>query len=504
MNLKRRVRELEIFILILTMKLFVLALVVLMITVKLYGQEPSDAVGWALTDIATVPEPDRPFTRYLWIPPYGNERWVAATSFTVNSTASQARTIIPATVLANGWLVKYDLRRLAPNAAQLAKLIETWDGLAVDDPYFHVPSSNTNIKVAIIAPHLPQDQAALLTGLSLSTGAIYRADWFMVKALSTVDGGRYYDFRQVERKPAKGTQLDNWLSSRGLFVGTTEAVGGERRAAMFRSNVTGKPRRIDVFPTLTGGVGSITRDINDGVVAADAHPIRSLLDMKFNGSEVIVAMPNGLLDYLLTDANGNIVDEAPPELVRDHTIPAPHTSRLQPGISCIRCHGVEKADGWQPITNDVAKVLGSRLNIFADVSKNLTPEQVADKLAGFYALDVDAPDGLIGRGRRDYSTAMFRVAQGIKFEEQSIVAGISKEVSGIYGRYLWELITPNIAALELGGKVDSTLDSVLGPVDVNIPVDPVLGFLRIGVPVNRTDWESIYADTMAQVRKGMK
>ena len=487
------------------MSLVLLVISIVLLTVAARAQEPtrlptsSDHVGWALSDLVQVSELDRPFMRYLAIPPWGNERWVSAIGFGVNTSASHARTIQPSSVIANGWMVKYDLRKLAPDPPRLAKLIETWDGLATQDPYFHVPSSNTNLKAAVIAPHLSQEQAAALAGLTLSTGAVYRADWFIVKSLSTLDGGKYYEFRQVVRDPEKGTALDNWLSQRGLFVGTTQAVGGERRAAMFRSGVTGKPRRVDVFPTLTGGVGAITRDISDGEVGADAHPIRSLLEIRFNGAETIVAQPNGLQDFLLSDAAGNIVNEAPPDLVRDHTVKAPFTARLQPAISCIRCHGTEQAEGWQPITNDVAKLLGSKLNVFTDVSKDLSPEQVADKLAGFYALDLDAADGLIGRGRRDYSTAVFRVAQGIAFEQKSIVVALSQQIAEIYERYQWDIVTPEIAARELGVVVPkdykgSPLDLALGAPNVAEAIDPIVGFLRIGVPVNRTDWETIYGD----------
>lgn len=472
---------------------------------------PADATGWALADIATAAEIDRPFLRYLWIPPWGDEKWVAAIGFAVNSSPSHARTIQQAAVVANGWMLRYDLRRLAPQPQQLEKLLATWDGLAKDDPYFHVPRENTNLGVAVIAPHLPQDQAAALVGLSLSTGAVYRADWFIAKSLSTLDGGRYYDFRQVNKRPDKGTPLDNWLSSRGLFVGSTQQAGGERRAAMFRSGVTGKPRRVDIFPTLSGGIGSITRDVKDGNVGADSHPIRNLLKFRDDGSEIIVALPNGMLDYLLADAAGNIVDEAPPDLVRDHTIPAPHTSRLQPARSCISCHGTSEADGWQPVTNDVARLLGSRLNVFADVSRDLTPEQVADQLAGLYALDVDSADSLLGRGRRDHATAMFRVAQGVQFPGKSIVADVAQLTTSIIHRYEYDLVTPAIAARELGvvlakdSKADP-LEVAIGPASAADIVDPVAGFLRIGVAVNRRDFEIIYGDlaSVAESKRGAK
>lgn len=460
----------------------------------------ADAVGWALADVATLPEFDRPFTRYLWIPPWGNDRWVAAVGLAVNSSCSHARTIQPARVIANGWMMAYDLRRLAPDPKQLAALLAVWDGLAVDDPYLHVPATNTGIKAAVIAPHLDERQAIALSGLTLSTGAIYRADWFLAKALSTLNGGRYYEFRQVVRKPEKGNARDNWLSSRGLFVGTTQQAGGERRAAMFRSGVTGKPRRVDLFPTLTGGIGSITRDVKDGNVAADSHPIRNLLDFRDDGSEIIVAMPNGLLDYLLVDGAGNIVDEAPPDLVRDHTIPPPHTSRLQPAISCLRCHGTDQDEGWRVVTNDVERLLASRLNVFADLGSGLTAEQAADKLAGFYALPIEAADGMLARGRRDYAAAVARTSQGIRFDAaKSIVGEVSRVVSEIYEQQVFAIVTPERAALELGYRVDDgdkgePLDEVLGPADQSIETDPIVGFLRIGTAVNRSDFESVYAD----------
>lgn len=515
--LERRIRELRHSVLTLIGFVLAIAIVVFVLSNIVVGQEPTrlptpaDATGWALADLLQVPEHDRPFSRYIWIPPWGNDRWVAALNFTVNTAASHATTIQSPAVVANGWMLRYDLRRLAPDPVRQAKLIATWDGLAVRDPYFHVPAINTKLKAAVIAPHLDEAQAVLVANLSLSTGSIYRADWFLVQALSTIDGGAYYDFRQVVRKPDKGTALGQWLSEHGVFTGTTAAVGGERRAAMFRSNVAGfKPRRVDVLPSLIGGICAITLDVFDGPIGADSHPIRSLLDVRFDGSEIIAAQPNGLHDFLLADSKGNVVDEAPPELVSDHTVPAPFSSRLQPAISCIRCHGEDKSDGWQPVRNDVEKLLSGRLNVFADVSKNLTAEQVADKLAGLYALPIDSADSQLGRARRDYSAAVYRSAMGIKFEEQSIVNGVSKMVSDIYAGNRWEPVTPEVAARELGIVVakdeQAPLDLALGSVEENASVDPVLGFLRLGVPVGRDDWESVYADAAiaAELRRKSK
>ena len=468
---------------------------------------PSDWVGWALSDIAQLPESDRPFVRYLAIPSWGNERWVPALNFTVNTAVSHAQTIQPGVVIANGWMVRYDLRRLVPNPVRLAKTLETWDRLALQDPYLHVPDSNLKLGVAVIATSLPLDQAALLANLSLSAGAVYRADWFIVKALSTLNGGAYYDFRQVVRQPEKGTALDNWLSQRGLFVGTTQAIGGERRAAMFRSGVTGKARRVDLFPTLAGGLGSVTRDVKDGNVEAGSHPLRNLLRFSDDGSEIIVAQPNGMLDYLLADSSGNVVDEAPPDLVRDHSIPPPHTARLQPARSCISCHNQEGEQGWMRVRNDVQAVLKSGLNVFADFSDlGITREEAVDRLAGFYALDIENADGMLQRARRDHEQAVLRCCQGIAFPpDKSVVAEVGRLVTSIIHDYDYAEITPGRAALELGFRPTKDyqgdlLADVLGPINEAIEVDPVAGFLRVGVSVNRTDFETIYQDLLLQAK----
>lgn len=472
---------------------------------------PADAVGWALADVAQIPASERPFMRYLWIPPWGDAKWLAALNFTVNTAASQSATLHLGTPVANGWLIRYDLSQLVPDDGQLTRLLEVWSGMAVDDPYFHVPSDNTGVNIAVVAPHLPQDQALALSGLQLAPGTIYRADWFIVLALSTIedDKGRYYDMRQVELNPKAASGMDVWLSKRGVFVGTSNALGGEKRAALLESLVTGKPRRVDVFGALTGPghIGSITRDVTDGRINADNHPIRALLDFPDEGREIIVTMPNGMLDYLLANAKGEIIREAPPELVRDHTIPAPQTARLQPAISCIRCHGDEQSVGWKRVNNDVESILGSELDIFADLGSGLSSRQVRDKLASLYAAKkLDHPDGYLGMARRIHAEAVAITARGVDFgkSKKGIVTLVAEQVSSIYEDYKWNKVTPQRAALELGYDFtgiqsrENPLTFVVGePSPAELQVDPIAALLRLkkgGRPVTRRDFEVIYGD----------
>lgn len=507
----------------LTWALFFLAVAVACATIRAAEAaigEPvatsADAVGWALGDVAAIPEQDRPFVRYVWIPPWGNPEWLARLDFAVNTAASHAATIQLGVPIANGWMLRYDLRRLAPAQAQFDALRTTWDGLAAQDPYFHVPAVNTGLAAAVIAPHLSPEQASALAGLTLSTGAIYRADFLLVKMLSAIEGGKYYEFLQIPRtiteaeRKAGLTPQAKWLATLGVFERTTQELQADQRAAIFRSLVTGKPRRIDVLFGLGrgGNLATITHDVADEDVAAGQHPIRNLLAFQDRARELIVQRPNGTHAFALTDNRGEFQATAPDNVARDHTVPAPHTARLQPAISCIRCHGPH--DGYQPFGNDVNAILSGRLDVFADVGSGGGREAVIDRLAGLYAGQLDTPDGPIGRARRDYSATLYRIAGAGAFgpPPADIVSGLSAGVAAIYGAYRHDAVTAETACLELGLRVEpgqglAGLAQLLGDPH-GVAVDPVAGSLRAGIAVNRADWETVYGDLAVQVEARRK
>ena len=472
---------------------------------------PSDWVGWALTDRVQQSDIDGPFIRYLAIPPWGDERWVPLINFVLNTAVSQASTIQRADVIANGWMMRVDLRRFSPRKTTIAKTLATWDSLAKIDPYLHVPKQNSGADVAVIAPTVPQDQAVLLAQLTLSAGAVYRADWWMAKALDTLDGGAYYEFRQLpieEKKDEPGlTQFDRYLRGRGVFLRATQDAGGERRAALTASDVTAKPRRADFGLGLSGGLWSVTRDIADGGQQAERHPLRNLLDFRDQGREVFVTLPNGMIEYTLFDGAGKLVREAPPELVRDHNIPPPYTARLRPARSCITCHNIEKAEGWREFPNDVQTVLKSgRFDVVSDLANlGITREEAIDKLAELYALEVDSPDNLLGRARRDYSAAIARcVPTGINFAaDKSLVAQVGQLLRDVLYAYDYERIDGRRAALELGYPIAqddkrNALDVALGADDPKREIDGVAAYLRAGLKINRADFEVIYQDLLRQ------
>lgn len=466
---------------------------------------PADAVSWALADVVGLPAPEREHMRYVWIPPWGDQTWVAAVNYVVNTAASQAATIQNGSVIANGWMMRFDLRRLAPKPEQHLRLRETWDGLAVQDPYFHVPESNTKSKIAVIAPHVPQDQAIAVSGLTLSTGAVYRADFLIHRMLSNIDGGRYYEFSQIPTpgKDEKITPQAAWLKKYGVFEAQSRDLNADQRAAIPWSEVTGKPRRIDVFYGLgrKGNLVSITHDPSDDELGSEFNPIRGLLFIKDVAREAIVEKPNGLHAFALFDAAGNFVRSVPDNVAKDHTVPAPHTARLQPGISCIRCHASH--DGWKPVDNVVPKLLSGDFDVVDDIDVNgqkLTREEIIDRLAGLYAEDLDSADGPLGRGRRDYSTAISRCAAGLLSppENKTMVGTMSDLVSQIYADYRYARMDRDTAARELGTV---NFDDVTSGGSSS---DPVRKLLEVGAKITRTDWETIYADMAIEFEQKRK
>lgn len=470
---------------------------------------PAEAVGWALGDLAGVAEADRPFQRYVWLPPWADERWIAAVNFSVNTAASHASVIRLANPAANGWLMRYDLRVLAPSISQLQKLVTTWDGLALQDSYFHVTTVNSGIAAAVLAPHLRQREAVALAGLSLSTGAIYRADFLLVKMLSTIEGGQYYDFQQVQRVVAKGsTPQAVWLASLGFFEKTTKDSIADQRSGLTRSEVTGKPRRIDAFYGIGRGgpLATITHDIGNEDIDPSQHPLRNLIVFDDRGREAIATRRNGTHAFALFDDSGRFVDSVPDTIASDNTVPSPHPKILHAAISCIRCHGPH--GGLQPFKNDAAQLLGSGLDALDLAALNLTRQQADDILASLYSENIDAPDSLIGRARRDYSKAVYRIVGGA-YGDADVVSAVSAHVSQIYASHRYDMLTPERACLELGlavppGSGTAGIEQLFGPKVPGAFISLTEATLRTGESVNRSDFDHDYPDLALKANRNRK
>lgn len=498
-----------------------------------------DAVAWAVQDIMLLSPIDRRYTRYLWIPPWGDVTWHQANSWIVNSAISHSSTILLPEGVAGGWMIRWDLRRLAPKDHDLANLLIVWNALGTNEPYFHIElpkdqysatkpwtyidGKTYNGRRFIPAP-LVSEGYSLLERETDSFAPLLRADDFLRRVSSTIEGGMYYHFIGFIRGGKRLTEKDIF-DTVGLNVVLSRKVEGDDRAAVFQSAVTSKPRMVE---QVQGAVGKarITYDLFDEDVEANRHPIYELLDFvnRARGKEIIYERANGLFGYVLTDGNGNLVDVAPPNLVSDSEVPDPVTKQLYPMISCIRCHGPTR--GVQEVRNDVSALLGGPqgdIDIFDDLSSKENRFATVDRLVGLYAAGDKFKDEL-DRSRFKFADASWEATRGMGVrEKEDIATRTATIISKQFADYWYPVtkvegnINPDKACLELGYRVKpgegvEFLKTNLKPnrIDVLIegkPIqfgDPAIAALRRGLSIRRQDFQRVYSIMAYELYSGRK
>ena len=231
----------------------------------------------------------------------------------------------------------------------------------------------------INGPHLDAVEYLTLQQLTRSNAPVVHYQYFLTRALTAIQGenvtyknifgGLYYDFAGV-----RGLDEAQILKGFGVDKKVFDDLPSDQRAAVFRSNVTKRPRQFEWFPTLATRDGLlsfafITSDIAKEDIDIGQHPVMNLADFKPRAHEAFIGKPNGTLLFLLLDAKRKLQDKAPDNVARNHLVPAGHSTELEPAISCIWCHGTKaKADGWIPFGNSVTALRKRGLDIFGDAS----------------------------------------------------------------------------------------------------------------------------------------
>lgn len=463
-------------------------------------------------------------TLYLYDP---SEKLYGAVWLAINSSLSKSNLIVYPRIVVPNKLLAIDLSSLATDPQDFAILLANVESLALDEPYFHrtfaVDVEHRPITCPKFLYHgkwftshrlvVPAEHLGLGKQLFSVTGRInpiMRADQFVVKVMSTTQGGRYYDFRGL----AKDTTLKGYLASRGANEALVESLDSDSRVAIVRSQVSGKPRRVDFFyavglrPTSGIPLVAITRDVSDESLSPDFDPFYNLLNFKFNASEVFTHLSNGLLEYTLFNNKGQIVKEVPPDIAVDHEIPKPHTQRLEPAISCIRCHWKKTHDGWRLLTSDIQSLLrtkqdGTRIDVLSDISTNTNQQDVLRRLAGLYSGDYKEPFRLV---RNTLSNVVFS-------NTHKTIEDLGKAYTQLWLDYKYSLVTPKIACNELGSslkddtKALETLNRLLPPLPELQPnlslEDSVVALLKAGIGVNRFQWERVYVDLQLRANQNL-
>lgn len=285
---------------------------------------------------------DRPFTRYLTLTHLHNsglcpdvlDAYEAAISKLVNSLSRETFIARPLRFGPQGTLLRIDLRDYGwhENAVLLAKgFADVWEATVIANPF----------AVEFAGEFADDLKTQAQTGIPFQS-----ADSFL-QLVSR--GGLYYDILKI---PSTADALEVELQVGDPNDPNSLTEGEIVRASFRESGVSSNNRMIERRRTGLSSQRSYWRsfDFASSAGAADlfAEPITFVAD----GGEIIFNLENGMQAYMLVDGDGDRVDVAPTEIVRD---PAQRDSVVKNGISCMACHDagiIPKADEFRAFYED--------------------------------------------------------------------------------------------------------------------------------------------------------
>lgn len=379
------------------------------------------------------------------------------------------------------------------------------------------------------ASHLG-DAGRRLFDLTRSGVPIIRLDEFVAFGFSTINGGEYNALTGIEADlqstVAKfaGADAASKLLRQSASLRRAEGVhrkeGGGRsiyeiageldpelaksKALITHSGVTGRQRLAvmltgsAIAPTEGLQLVSVTFDIAEDNLDPDADPRRNLSTYeKYNGGEAILARSNGMLVYLVFDANDRIIASVPDNVAHDFRARQVRanaaTTRVFSGLSCANCHDwAEKQLGWQPLTNDMAASLKSITRFLGDKGSRDRLAEV-QRIASAYKADELQLTEMLDGARRQYQRAV-QAACGMGSRE--VVQG---EADSYWG-YWYDAVTPEIAARDLGQVLtpDAAHEYLLqiepaeaGDIADLVREDIVFAQLKEGKSITPVQWRTI-------------
>lgn len=425
---------------------------------------PAGEVRAALADLtANVAPAEWSSTRYLSLYNLPRRDWArpqAVVSFVLNSVSRSDRIVRLVVVPGSGGrLLRFSLYWYALPS-------ELWESLASEDPYWHLrtrvidPASGKPREVFTDGGWVGLEAGAALRARTQSGGAVLRADFFVARVSTTLDGGHYYRFAGVPEREK------DWFAKLGIDLATVNTLRADRGANMIRSEITQHVRRVVRRQGPLGGAWQ-TYDVERST--AERDPLRNPFAFEFDASEHIAAKRNGLHLYLLADRQGRRQDTVPDVVAKDSS-DAHGSGIVAPMLSCVRCH-IE--DGLRPFANDQQRLAAQGVDLLVERAQD------ADRLAAFYGSTLEKE---LRRDREDFAEAVALATGGCDASE------VTAWLAEMYRQYRDELVTPAQAALELGLRPERFVEALAGS------SDPVVLALCAGMSVQREQWEAAFAE----------
>lgn len=189
---------------------------------------------------------------------------------------------------------------------------------------------------------------ARIQAMTSSRIPFIRADWFLAAASMPP---LYHDILEL---PANEADLESCgrNAKRCLNIDTQRNLQdspGLRvvRAGFTESGVSNSNRVVERHRSPYGAYWK-SHDFPDNV--GEHNIFQHPLDFQRAGGEIIFNLPNGLQAYLLVDARGQRLDQAPTNIVFNK---GGSRAEIRNGLSCMSCH----ANGMRSLTDDVRATL---------------------------------------------------------------------------------------------------------------------------------------------------
>ncbi|MCW3054371.1 MAG: hypothetical protein JWN14_3541, partial [Chthonomonadales bacterium] len=312
-------------------------------------------------DLEAANERDRPYLRYYSLANLSNNPEVTdkllalyrgALSKLVNHLSWNVEVVKPKSVNADSTLLRIDLRDYDWNAA-------IWQRIIAAYPY--------GLRAKGLSGELGQIKA--LSGAELP---YIRTDWFVANASVAP---LYHDILQLPENIAdleKKLQVD----SAENFAQDKVARGGVRNSGVSHNN-----RVIERHRSVYGAYWKSYDFASNG---NDKNIFLDPINFHEDGGEFIFNLPNGLQGYLVCNAQGKRLDEAPIKIVRDR-FTNPDDPVVHNGRSCIGCH----TTGMNRMQNEVRQMLETQIHTAYDLEKAKKIYVPQAELNRFFAQDDD-------------------------------------------------------------------------------------------------------------------
>ena len=421
---------------------------------------PREIVNLIHEDLLNTLSDDRPFRRYFSLVHLHNNTdavsdkdlqvYRASLSKMLNSLSHRSEIYLPVAIDSAETIFRIDLRDLDWEPQQWTEMLKVY-------PYGFNFHHNEDQFLADRDRQIDE-----LTGTSLCW---MRADWFVSKA------SRSPLYEMLLKLPASLQELEDSLGvdSYKNFENNTA-----KRAGFTSSGVSTGHRVLERHRSRDGYYWK-SFDFKSAGISRDAirmplgpqHPGNEFNRFAFehDGGEVIFSLPNGLQGYMLVDSEGNRIDKAPIEIVRDSKETG-GTPQVINAVSCIHCH----RDGIIPFNDAVRE--GSGLFGKARVkTRQLYPKQ-------------EEMDQVVQRDRDRFLEALQQSTSPFLDHHQDASASDFQEPVGQMVRFFDRDLSRTDVAHELGL---ATEDLRIGRNEARLGLDPLNHNQRI----KRQRWESL-------------